>query len=304
MVRLTVIIATYNRSASLMRTLEGLLCQTLPKELWELVVVDNNSTDGTASCVAEFIRANGSRINMRTFLETEQGISPARNRGFKEGAGEYFAFLDDDEIPAPDWTQVYLDFFDAHPEAAEAGGRMIPLYEYEPPKWLSKYTEVLLSGLMDKGDEMRPFRKGEYPFGGNIAFRRSTVEKYGMFSSQLGRTGQKLLGGEEKDYAFRLQAAGETIWYVPQSRIDHVIPRERLTRAFVVKLSKMVGMSERLRSLNVSKRVYAKRLFAEAVKWGGTLALALGYIISFAPSKGGYLIIMRWNITRGLLGLA
>lgn len=303
MVRLTVIIATYNRSASLMRTLEGCLCQTLPKELWELVVVDNNSTDDTALCVAEFIKANSSRINVRTFLETEQGISPARNRGFKEGAGEYFAFLDDDEIPAPDWAEVYLDFFDSHPEAAEAGGKMIPLYEYETPKWLSKYTEVLLSGLMDKGDKVRPFRKGEYPFGGNIAFRRSTIEKYGMFSSMLGRTGKKLLGGEEKDYAFRLQAAGETIWYVPRSRIDHVIPRERLTRAFVVKLSKMVGTSERLRSLNVSKGTYAKRLFAEAVKWAGTLVLALGYTLSFTPSKGGYLIIMRWNITRGLLGV-
>lgn len=303
MIRLTVIIATYNRSESLMRTLEGCLCQSLPKELWELIVVDNNSTDDTALRVTEFMKTHDSHINMRLFLEREQGISPARNRGFKEGVGEYFAFLDDDEVPAPNWAEVYLEFFDSHPEAAEAGGKMIPLYEYETPKWLSKYTEVLLSGLMDKGEKMRPFRKGEYPFGGNIALRRSTVEKYGMFSSSLGRTGKKLLGGEEKDYAYRLQVAGETIWYVPQSRIDHVIPRERLTRAFVVRLSKMVGTSERLRSLNVSRWAYVKRLLAEAVKWAGTLVLALWYVISFVPAKGGYLVIMRWNITRGLLGL-
>ncbi len=304
MVRLTVIIATYNRSASLARTLDGLLCQTLPKDEWELVVVDNNSTDDTSARIAEYIRENSALINVRTFLETEQGISPARNRGMKEGFGEYFAFLDDDEVPAPDWAEVYVRFFDSRPDVAEAGGRMIPLYEYETPKWLSKYTEVLLSGRMDKGEKTRPFRKGEYPFGGNIAFRRSTIEKYGMFSPTLGRTGKKLLGGEEKDYAYRLQAAGETIWYLPQSRIDHVIPRERLTRGFVVKLSKMVGTSERLRSLNVSRGAYVKRLFSEAVKWGGTFVLALGYTLSFAPSKGGYLFIMRWNITRGLLGLA
>lgn len=303
MVRLTVIIATYNRASSLARTLDSLLSQTLGRELWELIVVDNNSTDDTAVRIAEFIEKNGTRINVRTFLETEQGISPARNRGFKEGTGDYFAFLDDDELPAPDWAETYVGFFDAHPGVAQAGGKMIPLYEYETPKWLSKYTEILLSGLMDKGDRERPFRKGEYPFGGNIAFRRSTIEKYGMFSSQLGRTGKKLLGGEEKDYAYRLQVAGETIWYLPQSRIDHVIPRERLTRGFVVRLSRMVGTSERLRSLNISRRVYARRLAGEVVKWGGTLALALGYALSFRPSKGGYLILMRWNITRGLLGM-
>lgn len=303
MIRLTVIIATYNRSESLSRTLDSLLEQTLPKELWELVVIDNNSTDSTAQAIVRFIESNKERINVRTFLETEQGISPARNRGLKEGFGEYFAFLDDDELPMPDWAEVYVNFFDSHPDVAEAGGRMIPLYEYDTPKWLSKYTEILLSGLMDKGDRARPFRKGEYPFGGNIAFRRSTIEKYGMFSSQLGRTGKKLLGGEEKDYAFRLQTAGETIWYLPQSRIDHVIPRERLTRRFVVKLSRYVGTSERMRSLNISAGTYARRLVTEAVKWVGTLVLALGYTLSLHPSKGGYLIIMRWNVSRGLLGL-
>lgn len=303
MIRLSVIIATYNRADSLMRTLDGLLAQTLAKESWELVVVDNNSTDDTAARIADFIAKNGKAINVRSFLETEQGISPARNRGFKEGVGEYFAFLDDDEVPTPEWVETYIEFFDSHPDAAEAGGRMIPLYEYETPKWLSKYTEVLLSGRFDKGDKTRPLHKGEYPFGGNIAFRRSTIEKYGMFSSQLGRTGKKLLGGEEKDYAYRLQAAGETIWYVAPSRIDHIIPRERLTRGFVVKLSRMVGTSERLRSVNISRDTYVKRLLAETIKWAGTIVLALSYTLTLNPAKGGYLILMRWHITRGLLGI-
>ena len=302
MIRLTVVIATYNRADSLLRTLRSLDGQTLDHNLWEIVVVNNNSKDDTEQKVSEFIEQYKDRLNIRLFLETEQGISPARNRGYREGSGEYFVFLDDDEEFDPELLSSYIDFFDSHPDAAEAGGEIIPMYDYDRPRWLSPLTEVLLTGRFNKGNKIMVFKPGKYPFGGNLGIRRSTAEKYGLFSPKLGRSGDQLLGGEEKDFANRLQSAGEKIYYLPAAKIYHVIPREKMTRQYLRKLSYMVGSSERTRSLNNSEISYIKSLVKETVKWGATLVFSLWYTVTLRPSKGGYLLVMRWNISRGLLG--
>lgn len=301
MIRLTVVIATYNRADSLLRTLETLAAQTLGKDLWEVVVVNNNSKDDTEQKVNGFIEENASRINVRLFLEKEQGISPARNRGYSEGMGEYFVFLDDDEEIDPGLAEAYVRFFDSYPDAAEAGGEIIPMYDYERPRWLSKYTEILLTGRFNKGKTVKLFKKGKYPFGGNLGVRRGIVEKYGLFSPKLGRSGDSLLGGEEKDFASRLHDAGEKIYYLPTARIHHIIPRDKVTREFLVRLSRMVGASERVRSRSISGAAYYKSIVREMVKWGAALVLALWFTVTLRPSKGWYLLLMRLNVSRGLL---
>lgn len=301
MLRLTVVIATYNRADSLLRTLRTLLAQTLDHALWEVVVVDNNSKDDTQAKLAGFIAENGDKMNVRTFIETQQGISPARNRGYSEGRGEFFVFLDDDEEIDPALLAAFVEFFDSHPDAAEAGGEIIPLYDYDPPRWLSPYTETMLTGRFRKGRRIKLFRQGKYPFGGNLGVRRSVVERYGLFSPKLGRTGDSLMGGEEKDFADRLQSAGEKIYYLPAAKIYHVIPQDKMTRAYLRKLSRMVGSSERVRTLGASRVAFVKSLVREAVKWAATCVLALWYTVTLRPSKAGYLFIMRWNVTCGLL---
>ena len=139
--------------------------------------------------------------------------------------------------------------------------------------------------------------------GGNMGIRRTAIERYGMFNPELGRTGNSPMGGEEKDLFARLRAGGEEIYYVPGAIIYHIIPEQKLTPEYFDRLTRMIGKSERVRTRNLGTATYLKRLFSEGIKWGGTFVLALGYTVQGEPIKGRYLIKMRWNISRGLLGL-
>lgn len=300
MLRISIVIATYNRGENLIRTLRSLLRQRLDASQWEAVVVNNNSTDGTRGLFEAFA-ARHPQYNLRLVDETRQGLSYARNRGIAESRAPYIAIIDDDEEVNEGFAGSYAELFDRYGDAAAAGGKITPLYEYEPPKWLSPYTERPIAGQLDLGERIVPFRGESYPGGGNMAIRRSTIERYGAFDPELGRTGTRLLGGEEKDLFRRLKAAGETIYYVPGAEILHIIPRSRMTREYFTRLVRMTGVSERVRTLNVSRGAYIRRLGAELVKWGGTLALGAVYLLKGQPARAGYLVLMRRQITLGLL---
>lgn len=302
MVRISVVIATYNRGEQLLRTLRSFFGQTLPREQWEVVVVNNNSTDDTAALFERFVAQNPEAANMRMVFEGAQGLSHARNRGIAESSGEYIAIVDDDEEVNDRFTEAYAELFDNYPDAAGAGGRITPLYEYTPPRWLSPIAERPIAGTLDMGPAVREFRGESFPGGGNMAVRRSVLAKVGVFDPELGRTGGKLLAGEEKDLFRRLSAAGYKIYYVPDARILHIIPESRMTRGYFTRLTRMVGVSERVRTLGKSGWAYFKRLIAECVKWAATVVLALGYLLRAQPAKAGYLFILRWNVTLGLLG--
>lgn len=299
-IKISVVIATYNRAASLLRTLESLARQTASPEEFEIVVANNNSTDDTPGTYERF-RVSHPELNLRVVFEPEQGLSPARNAGIAAARGDTIAIIDDDEEVNPEFVEAYADFFEHHPDVAACGGRIVPRYESAVPKWLSPYTERPIAGPLDLGDEIREMPRGSYPGGGNMAIRQWAVEQYGAFDPRLGRTGNNPMGGEEKELFGRLRAGGEKIYYVPGAIIYHIIPESKLTTDYFDRLSRMTGVSERIRSQ--SERKYLHRLLSECLKWAGTLVLAAGYLLRGAPAKGHYLIRMRWNITRGLLNL-
>lgn len=295
MIRLSLIIATYNRAAELVAALESVVRQTAPADAWECVVVNNNSQDDTAARFAAFA-ARFPELNLRLVTETRQGLSYARNRGIAETAGEYIAVIDDDERINPGFIAAYIDFFDRHPEAASAGGRIIPEYPGGRPAWMSRYTEKPVANPIDLGDRVRPFPRGRIPGGGNMALRRSAVERYGAFDPTLGRSGVSLVGGEESDLFERLARAGERCWYVPDAVMWHIIPDRKLTEEYFRRLSRNVGVSQRMRAQRNGR--YGRALFGEALKWVATLLLAC----TMAPCKGRWLLRMRREITRGLWG--
>lgn len=300
-VRLSLIIATYNRGAKLCVTLDSLLEQTLPQSLWEVVVVDNNSTDDTAARFASYMAAHPN-LNARMVRESRQGVSSARNRGIKESRGEFIAVIDDDETVVPEFLEQYYDLFTDRPDVSAAGGRILPRFESRPPGWMSPYTERAIAGTVDLGDRIGEFPEGKFFGGGNHGFRRSVVERYGGYDPALGRTGAVLLAGEEKEFYMRIRKGGERVEYLPGAVIYHIINPERLTRSYFERLCRNIGRSERLRTRSVSGWKYALRLLAEAVKWGGAVVIGCGYLFSGRPEKGLYLLIMRRQITVGLLG--
>lgn len=297
MVRLSIVIATYNRSAMLMQTLQSVIEQTLPREEWECVVVNNNSTDSTAADFEAFA-ARYPDYNLRMVLETNQGLSYARNRGIRESEGEYIAIVDDDERIAPEFVASYVALFDEVPDAVAAGGPIVAEYPTGRPRWMSAFTERPIANTMYFGEEVREFPRGRVPGGGNMALRRSAVRRYGVFDTSLGYVGESLVGGEESDLFERLQIAEAKYYYVPKAVMYHIIPKEKLTTEYLRRLSYNVGVSQ-LRRARYYHRKGRVRL-NECGKWLATLVLAAWYGITLQWRKAKYLIIMRWNITRGL----
>lgn len=299
--KISLIVATYNGAARIMPTLQSIAAQTLAPEKWEAVIVNNNSSDATARVVGDFIAAHEG-LNIRLVDEPAQGLSNARNCGIANSLGDYIAIIDDDERASLDLLRLYVEFFDAHPEVAAAGGSIVAHYPSGRPAWMSGLTERPIAGTLSLGSEVKPFPKGRYFGGGNMAIRRSVIERYGAFDPSLGRNGNTLLGGEEKELYGRLKAGGEQVFYLPEAYIEHIIPATKLTRDYFRAVCLRIGQSERIRTLSLGWVAYAKRLVSEAVKWCATLLLCFAYLAMFDGAKADYLWLMRVQISRGLLG--
>ncbi len=297
MIRLSIVIATYNRATLLLDALKSVIRQSAPAQEWECVVVNNNSSDNTSERFAEFAGEHP-EYNLRIVDEPNQGLSYARNRGIRESVGEYIAIIDDDEHIAEDFVAAYIRLFDDVPEAVAAGGPIVARYPTGRPRWMSCYTERPIANTMYFGEEVREFPKGRVPGGGNMALRRSAIRRYGVFDTSLGYSGESLIGGEECDLFERLQIADAKYYYVPTAVMYHIIPREKLTKEYFARLSYNVGVSQ-LRRARLYRRVWRVR-FIELSKWVATLLIALWYTITLQWRKGYYLILMRLNISRGL----
>lgn len=297
MIKLSLLIATYNRADRLIETLESVVAQDAPAELWECVVVNNNSMDCTAERFAAFAAAHP-QYNLRMVEEHNQGLSYARNRGIRESTGEYMAIIDDDERIVPEFISAYISLFDTVPEAVAGGGPIVPVYPAGRPAWMSCFTERPIANTMYLGDRVREFPEGHIPGGGNMAIRRSAVKRYGVFDISLGRVGTSLTGGEESDLFERLRLAEAKYYYTPKAVMYHIIPAEKLSRGYFSRLSYNIGVSQ-LRRAMFYRRVGRVRV-AECGKWVVTAAIAAWFFVTLRWSRADYLILMRCRITRGL----
>lgn len=293
MIRISLVIATYNRAEQLMATLGSVVAQSLAPEAWECVVVDNNSTDTTRERVANLC-AEHPTLNIRYIFEREQGLSAARNAGIGAAKGDIIAFVDDDERIVPDFLSAYIDLFDTMPDAMAAGGRIIAEYPTGRPRWMSRYAEQPIANPMHYGNSVRLFPAGKIPGGGNMAFRREALNRVGIFDTTLGRTGKRLIGGEESDLFERMAAVGIRPYYVPRAVMYHIIPSEKLTEEYFARLCYNTGVSQRRRA-ELHDRV-ARLYVGEVAKWCATLMLCLVH----RPAQSRYLLMMRHAISRGI----
>ena len=298
---LSVIICTYNREKYIYNVLESLAKNTLPKELYEIVLVNNNCTDNTQSECERFVH-DYPDVAFRSFLETNQGLSYARNRGINESGGDILVYVDDDALVNAEYLQTYYDFFIQHTDIDAAGGPIIPKYETEEPTWMSYFTKALITGYKNLGNKVKEFPKNDYPGGGNAAYRASVFEKVGLFNVELGRKGDSLVGAEEKDIFDKMTTLGMRFYYLPTAILYHLIPEKKLSKDYFNRLTYSIGKSERMRTLRIGKGEYLKRLVSEAIKWAASIVLCLGHTLTGCPKKGWKLIQFRRNVTKGLLG--
>lgn len=298
---ITVIICTYNREKYIGQLLDSLAKNDYPESDYEIVLVNNNSTDNTR-LICERFAANHQNISFRYVEEHEQGLSAARNRGIKEAKGDIVIYVDDDALVDSDYIRTYAEHFSSFPETMAAGGPIEPLYETAEPSWMSPYTKALLTAWMNYGDKVREYPSGRFPGGGNAAYRKSVFDKVGLFNTDLGRKGTALLASEEKDIFDKMRQLGMRVLYLPTPVLHHIIPQAKLEEPYFDRLTLQIGRSERMRTKSISQGKYVKRLLSEGVKWCGTLVLLCCYTLQFQPMKGWKLVLFRKNVTAGLLG--
>lgn len=296
---LSVILCTYNRERYIYNVLQSIAAGGFGD--YEIVLVNNNSTDGTEGECQRFAKDHP-EVAMRYCVEKQQGLSYARNRGIMESQGEVLVYVDDDAVVNREYLQTYADFFNRNKEAVAAGGPITPRYDgCEEPSWMSHYTRQLVTGELNLGTREREFPKGAFPGGGNAAYRKSVFDEVGLFNVELGRKGNSLIGAEEKDLFDKMTSRGMKFYYLPNAILYHLIPPKKLTQDYFDRLTYGIGVSERYRTQQIGRKKYLNRLLKEAVKWGGTMVLWIGFALKGQFSKGNKLVAFRKNVTRGLL---
>ncbi len=297
--RLSVIICTYNRERFLGDTLESVASQSYPTSNYELILVDNQSTDRTAEICIAFASAHPS-VTFRYVKETNQGLSFARNRGIAESTGRILVFMDDDVFLEPE----YLSSIDAHYALDSSmmanGTRVMVRYEGRRPEWMSRYLEPLV-GHHDFGAIKRAYPNGKYPVGCSMAFRREALNVVGEFRTDLGRKGATLGANEEKDLFARMRAAGLSVAYLPDAVLTHRIDDRRLDLSYVKRQAVGVGLGERTRLRNAGHGGWTYKLIEQAVKTGGSLVLAVAYALRGHSSKATMLLKFRYWVWLGII---
>ncbi|MBB6735116.1 glycosyltransferase [Cohnella zeiphila] len=236
--RASVAICTHNRAADLREALLSLLSQRL-EDSFEVIVVDNGSTDATKQTVREFQQSVS--FPVRYIFEERLGLSVARNRAIREARGEYVLFLDDDAIACEDWVGEIVSVFDMDPEIGCVGGKIDPVWEGGAPAWLPPENRTLYT-ILDYADDIVEMQRPAIPFGANVAFRKSVFETTDLFREDLGRVGSNLLSSEESELIERVRGR-YTVYYSPYASVQHKIPRSRISRRWLIRRIYWQGVS-------------------------------------------------------------
>jgi len=210
----SIVISTYNRCELLGEALRALFSQSDAHLDFEVIVVDNNSSDQTRHLVQSLAAQNPEKL--KYFFEAKQGLSYGRNRGIANAKASIIAFTDDDVRVARDWIHQIKNGFEANPEIDFLGGKVVPRWHTAPPSWLTPAHWAPLA-LLDYGDQ--PFfvdsRKQLCLIGANFAFRRRAFEKVGLFKTEFQRVKNGIGSLEDHEMLLRLWGADSSGLYLP-----------------------------------------------------------------------------------------
>jgi len=237
----SIIICTYGRARLLERTILSLARVDGIGEA-EAIVVDNGSPDDTEAVTERCIQRLKGRVNLRYVYEPRLGLSVARNTGIAHARAPILAFLDDDAVPETGWLASIRRTMAEHPRAGAVGGPIRPEFEANRPDWLAGRLELPYT-IVDLGPDVRRWPKRLHPFGANMAIRRDALGDAVRFPESLGRIGSQLFSGEESWLFGKLRKAGWKLLYAPDMCVNHYIPAERLTAAWIRKRYYYQGVS-------------------------------------------------------------
>lgn len=235
----SIVICTYNRLDHVRASVASALDQTIPSELYEVILVDNCSTDGTGDTMRAL---TAEYCNLRYIYEDRLGLAIARNTGWQAAKGTYVAFLDDDAKAERNWLETAKALIECKPENLRCvGGPIHPFYTSPRPSWwLDKYE------IRTRGDAERALRKGEFFSGSNMIWLRQTLGTYGGFQANAGMQGNKLGMGEETGLFRRIweTEAAPLFLYSPDLRVYHWVPPEKMTMPYILRRATAAGQFE------------------------------------------------------------
>ncbi|MGL5084033.1 MAG: hormogonium polysaccharide biosynthesis glycosyltransferase HpsE [Microcoleaceae cyanobacterium] len=238
----TVAIPTYNGAKRLPEVLEKLRSQTNLESLsWEVIVVDNNSTDNTSEVIRHY---QENWPELRYFVESQQGAAFARKRAIMEAQAPLIGFLDDDTLPALDWVAAAYEFSQVHPKAGAYGSQVHGVYEVEPPEGFERIASFF--AVTERGSQphrYEPQMKMLPPSAGLVVRKHAWEENVPEKPFLSGRSGQSILNSEDLEVVMYIQNAGWEVWYNSDMHLYHQIPKQRLEREYLLYLVRSTGLA-------------------------------------------------------------
>ena len=244
----SVIICCHNSESRLLPTLRHLAEQHVNIDTpWEVILVDNASTDQTESLAKSLWQQYGCNNNFKVVFEPKLGLMNARIKGLKSASFEYICFTDDDNWLDVNYVQQVYYIFESHPEVAICGGKIEAVFEtgFQPPAWFHKYQHAYAVGAQG-GTEGDVSDSRGYLWGAGLSFRKSVL--LGLFDSGFkplltDRKGKLLTSGGDAELCYALRACGWKLWYSPQLRLRHFIASFRVDWNYLLKMYKGFGAS-------------------------------------------------------------
>jgi glycosyltransferase involved in cell wall biosynthesis len=241
----SVIICTHNRSHYLTDCLTSVLEQQYPSERYEIIIVDNASTDNTRQLVATLRTEEKDSPCLQYVYEPRLGLNHARNTGAVAANGAILAYIDDDAVADPNWLAALAKAYKmSESDRVCIGGRVELWWEGGRPEWLPRELEGYYSGTRHLGNTMRQLKQGEYPIGANLSLPRALLLETGGFPAPLGRLGDSLLSNEEVSLCKRLIDIEARIFYAPEAVVYHRVPAARATQRWLLRRAHWQGISD------------------------------------------------------------
>ncbi|MEH1871165.1 hormogonium polysaccharide biosynthesis glycosyltransferase HpsE [Nostoc sp.] len=253
---ISVAIPAYNGATRLPKILDKLLSQTGVEQLsWEIIIVDNNSSDNTFEIIQNYQKIYQGNCHLRYFLETEQGAAFARLRAVHEARGQLIAFLDDDNLPVPDWLSEAYSFGLQHPEAGAWSGQIHGDFEVKPPDNFEKIQAFLAIREHGSNPYLFDADKLRLPPGAALVVRKKAwLENVPQRPNLSGKLPGILVQGDDYEPLLYIHYAGWQIWYNPTMHTYHQIPHWRLEKDYLLTLARGCGLCIfQLRLINTKK---------------------------------------------------
>ena len=290
--KVTVAICTHNRAKDTTEAVLSVLDQQFDIREYEVLVVDNRSSDGTAAAIRELQQrpgVGGERV--RYVREETLGLSVSRNRAIRESRGEYILFLDDDAIAKPGWMEAVVALFEKDRSIGCVGGRIDPVWEGGEPDWLPDMFKTLYT-VLDYSPVITEMEAPCIPFGANVAFRASLFKQHAPFREDLGRVGSNLLSSEESELIDRIRATHK-VYYTPHAIVDHKIAKSRISRKWFLRRVYWQGISDAARGERGTGY-----LIKQAVKVGVASVMLL---FSLASARKAIIQLRRIQYSNGYI---